>query len=160
MTDRAIEEGSGAGIEGTLKRLGRSYDATRTARRLGFRYIWIDALCIIQDSPSDKSAELPQMANIYSHSALTIFAARSNGSDEGFLKPSELDVGGMLQVIEIPISRPVGNAVNISLGGVIDWKSLENPIYRRAWTLQEELLSPRLPMFEKSSVGGRRAPHR
>jgi hypothetical protein len=130
------------------------------SRQLGFRYIWIDALCIIQDSPSDKSAELPQMANIYSHSALTIFAARSNGSDEGFLKPSELDVGGMFQVIEIPISRPTGDAATISLGGVIDWNSLENPIYTRAWTLQEELLSPRLLMFEKSSVSWQCVSHR
>jgi hypothetical protein len=29
-------------------------DAVYVTRRLGIRYLWIDALCIIQDSPEDK----------------------------------------------------------------------------------------------------------
>jgi len=32
-------------------------DAISVTRSLGFRYIWIDALCIIQDSDEDKAAE-------------------------------------------------------------------------------------------------------
>lgn len=129
------------------------------SRQIGFRYIWIDALCVVQDSQIDKNAELPQMANIYTHSALTIFAARSNGSEEGFLKPSELSVG-VFEPIEIPVDRLAGDRVKILLGGVVDWGSLDNPIYSRAWTLQEELLSSRLLLFEKSSVSWQCVAHR
>jgi hypothetical protein len=41
-------------------------DAVEITRRLGIRYLWIDALCIIQDSPTDWAEESVKMAEIYS----------------------------------------------------------------------------------------------
>ncbi len=38
-------------------------DAFKITRQLGFRYIWIDALCIIQDSLEDKIVEIGAMEN-------------------------------------------------------------------------------------------------
>ncbi|RYP45988.1 hypothetical protein DL768_007738 [Monosporascus sp. mg162] len=43
-------------------------------RSLGFRYIWIDALCIMQDDGPEKTADIMQMDEIYSNSALNISA--------------------------------------------------------------------------------------
>lgn len=40
-------------------------DAIYIARRLGFEYIWIDALCIIQDDRDDWCREASQMAEVY-----------------------------------------------------------------------------------------------
>lgn len=51
------------------------YDATIITRKLGYRYLWIDSLCIIQDSPSDWEAESQNMGNIYTNAALTLAAA-------------------------------------------------------------------------------------
>lgn len=36
-----------------------------TTRRLGFRYLWIDARCIIQDNDQDKRNEISRMAKTY-----------------------------------------------------------------------------------------------
>jgi hypothetical protein len=44
----------------------------RITRRLKIRYLWIDTLCIIQDSIDDWAAESAQMARIYKSSLLTI----------------------------------------------------------------------------------------
>lgn len=41
------------------------HDATIITRRLGYRYLWIDSLCIIQDSKSDWETESSNMGNIY-----------------------------------------------------------------------------------------------
>lgn len=40
-------------------------DAIVAAQSLGFRYIWIDSLCIIQDDPQDWMREAEKMADIY-----------------------------------------------------------------------------------------------
>jgi hypothetical protein len=50
---------------------------------LGFLYIWIDALCIIQDSDEDKQSEMSKMGEIYRDSRLTIMAAHGVGVESG-----------------------------------------------------------------------------
>ncbi|PSN64103.1 HET-domain-containing protein [Corynespora cassiicola Philippines] len=50
-------------------------DAIIITRQLGLRYIWIDSLCIIQDSTRDWETEASKMAGIYENSHVTISAA-------------------------------------------------------------------------------------
>ena len=45
-------------------------------------YLWVDSLCIVQDSDSDKRAQIDQMDVIYANSSLTIVAA---GNDQAGL---------------------------------------------------------------------------
>jgi len=53
--------------------LGLAYkDAVLIARRLGIRYLWIDSLCVLQDSRADWDAESKLMARVYSGGVLTI----------------------------------------------------------------------------------------
>jgi hypothetical protein len=40
-------------------------DAIAVTRALGYEFIWIDSLCIIQDSKDDWNLEAPQMQSIY-----------------------------------------------------------------------------------------------
>ncbi|KAH7349040.1 heterokaryon incompatibility protein-domain-containing protein, partial [Pyrenochaeta sp. MPI-SDFR-AT-0127] len=49
-------------------------DAIHVVRALGVRYLWIDSVCIIQDSPKDWSEQAPQMATIYGNAYCTISA--------------------------------------------------------------------------------------
>jgi serine/threonine protein kinase len=49
-------------------------DAMTAAKNIGYRYIWVESLCIVQDSQSDKLHECPAMANVYRNAALTIVA--------------------------------------------------------------------------------------
>ncbi|KAI0628098.1 heterokaryon incompatibility protein-domain-containing protein [Trametes polyzona] len=60
-------------------------DAIYLTRALGFRYLWIDSLCIIQDSARDKHQEMSRMRDVYRHAYLTIIAASASSATEGFL---------------------------------------------------------------------------
>ena len=50
---------------------------------LGLKYLWVDALCIIQDDANDQSYKISKMATIYSSAFLTIMAASSEDSNAG-----------------------------------------------------------------------------
>jgi hypothetical protein len=60
-------------------------DAVSVTRQLGFQYLWIDALCIVQNCPIDKSNEISRMHEVYKNSTLTISASTASGVMEGFL---------------------------------------------------------------------------
>ncbi|CAO2657610.1 Nn.00g037360.m01.CDS01 [Neocucurbitaria sp. VM-36] len=63
-------------------------DAILVTKVLGIDYLWIDSLCIIQDSPEDWSIHAPQMASVYGNSYVTISADAANDSRTGFLEGS------------------------------------------------------------------------
>ncbi|KAJ2976099.1 hypothetical protein NUW58_g8174 [Xylaria curta] len=58
-------------------------DAVDICRRLDIRYIWIDSLCIIQDSDEDWAEESAKMAEIYANAFLTIAATKSKDGTGG-----------------------------------------------------------------------------
>lgn len=60
-------------------------DAVAVARELGFQYLWIDSLCIVQNDNEDMARELGRMHHVYQNAHLTISAARSKASKDGFL---------------------------------------------------------------------------
>ncbi|PMD42866.1 HET-domain-containing protein [Hyaloscypha variabilis F] len=61
-------------------------DAVKITRELGYRYLWIDSLCIIQDSVSDWQMESVKMAEIYANAVLNISTDASGGADEGIFE--------------------------------------------------------------------------
>lgn len=126
-------------------------DAIQVTSRLGIKYIWVDALCIIQDSPNDKVLELSQMAEIYWNSALTIFVASASCAENGFFKYLER-LHQDFTPIEIHLSIGDSQQFSILLGKTINPNRYENAIYSRAWPFQEQLLSPRLLFFECGGV--------
>lgn len=68
-------------------------DAIRLTRALGFRYLWIDALCIIQDDRADWASEFSSMADAYANAFLAIAPRRSSvpsRHEEGFLPQSRI----------------------------------------------------------------------
>ncbi|KAM0236650.1 hypothetical protein ACHAP5_009286 [Fusarium lateritium] len=69
-------------------------DAIEVTRQLGFRYLWIDSLCIIQDDKSDWSNESHRMGTIFEEAGCTIAAVDSvddNGIDHGLFLPRDTD---------------------------------------------------------------------
>lgn len=58
-------------------------DAIRLARHLRVSYLWIDALCIIQDDPGDWARESAKMASIYGDAHMVAAAAGAEDSDGG-----------------------------------------------------------------------------
>ncbi|KAK3388051.1 heterokaryon incompatibility protein-domain-containing protein [Podospora didyma] len=61
-------------------------DAVAVTRALGIRYLWIDSLCILQDSRDDWAEQAPLMGAIYSGAYVTVSADAADNSTEGFLR--------------------------------------------------------------------------
>lgn len=71
-------------LEYLTNNIKHDIEVTRT---LGFQYLWVDSLSIVQDDPQDwEELESVKMAEIYSRASLTLAAPNSASSDEGFLK--------------------------------------------------------------------------
>lgn len=60
-------------------------DAVVTTYELGYRHLWVDSLCIIQDSIKDASREISMMPQIYSQATVTIAASGAKSVEQGFL---------------------------------------------------------------------------
>ncbi|KAH6673773.1 heterokaryon incompatibility protein-domain-containing protein, partial [Halenospora varia] len=127
-------------------------DAIIVTRWLKIRYLWIDSLCIIQDSKEDWEEEAPKMVDIYQRSFLTI-AATSSPSDDG----------GCFSKISLESHSPDGKPYDfyyrtplrhLTLGSDLDTKSgkSEAPLLGRSWCYQEILLSPRVLHFFKDEI--------
>ena len=118
-------------------------DAIVTTRHIGIKYLWVDALCIIQDSLQDKIAELAMMCKIYQQALITIVAANVADANQGFLAQRAAPQPST----KVPFWSQDGRIGIVSLRpeGWYDDKS--EPVNTRAWTLQERLLSPRLLIY-------------
>ena len=122
--------------------------AVEFTRRLNVDYLWVDAICIIQDSKEDKKREIRNMRNIFKNSYVTLVASHPLSVSDGFLFPQ---------------STPMSTFFNVSFGALTNGEhdiSVEllpfsrirhQPVNKRAWTLEERLLSGKLLIF--SSYG-------
>lgn len=113
-------------------------DAIRITRSLGFRYLWIDALCIVQDDDSDKSAEIRNMGRVYKNATLTIAAASARSVENGFLEDRP-----QLPICQLPFYITEKRLGSIWIRNPA-WSNTREPLDSRAWSLPESLLSPRI----------------
>jgi hypothetical protein len=117
-------------------------DAVLVTRQVKLEYLWVDSMCIIQDSEEDTSALLSQMHRIYECAQVTIAASKASRCTEGFLAPRSNITQFYLPIRYFPgINKPekVGRVILIPS----QHRPIE-PIVTRAWTLQECLLSRRI----------------
>lgn len=131
----------------TLESLPQTFiDAIKVTLKLGFEYLWIDSLCIVQDDEEDWKRESTNMGSIYRNGACNIAARGAHGDHQGCLVertplgflPLEIICGGMTIHIEPP---SFSESRDIEVGGVAG--SDRTPLSDRAWVLQEVILSPR-----------------
>jgi hypothetical protein len=117
-------------------------DAIYVTRKLQLQYLWIDALCIIQDDFDDWNIEAANMGTYYRHAFVNLSALSSADVHVGFLHPrqqrSSMDLGEGLRLRR---ARP-------------SWSEVfrDAPLSTRAWVLQERLLSTRVLHFEKDEL--------
>jgi hypothetical protein len=107
-------------------------DAIAVTALLGYSYLWIDSLCIIQDSPggADWAAERPRMTAVYSRSDLNLSASGYAGSQGGMFAMSRRSL------VPPRLELADGAQACILLQGEYgDW-----PLEKRGWVLQENLL--------------------
>lgn len=129
-------------------------DAVTVTRNLGLKHLWIDSLCIQQDSPADWAYESARMADIYRLSAVHLAAHTSRHSGDGFLKARS-----PVPHVSLPFSSSRFGVSGQMLirPALASWTSaLSSSEYSvlssRGWVLQESLLSPRTLHFGGEQV--------
>jgi len=119
-------------------------DAVIISRQLRIQYLWIDALCIIQDSVEDWEVESSRMADIYRNSYLTIAATSAKDSKEGCFVAQRLN----REAVAVEVSDEAGKTGNVYVRRH-RWEVhrgnhlFKEPLSTRAWVFQEQLLSTR-----------------
>lgn len=124
---------------------GTVANAMSVVRDLGMRYIWVDALCIVQDDKVDWEVQAAAMDKIYLQASMTICVAYGGDSHAG-IPGVEQTPGRRKQHTEsyrdvtLTTMKPVASLVSASL-----WDS-------RAWTFQECLMSTRCAIFTSEGM--------
>jgi hypothetical protein len=125
-------------------------DCLTVAERLGVHYVWIDSLCIIQDSPEDWSREASLMGDVYRGAYCTIAAVSAFDSMTTlFTKTTPL------AALDCIIKDPnpfLGGKMIVYPHSTATPKLLQTPLYTRAWVLQERLLSPKILEFTNLGI--------
>ncbi|KAF4975726.1 hypothetical protein FDECE_18542, partial [Fusarium decemcellulare] len=124
-------------------------EAARVAHGSGLKYLWVDALCIIQGrddvAGADWRRESERMRLVYGGAYVTIVAAGTSDASGGLIlgKPTCVltSPGRDIVALTLKISDPDSDAPF--------WKEA---IFSRAWTCQEWYLSSRLLVFTSTAV--------
>ncbi|KAK3392824.1 heterokaryon incompatibility protein-domain-containing protein [Podospora didyma] len=132
-------------------------DAVTATRLLGFRYLWVDALCIIQDSEQDKLFEIGNMGEVYRNSIVTLSASRSSSVNQGFSpgikgQDNGIKVSGSSEGVAVELSLAGGHKGRLNLAKKIYDQFEALPLNQRGWALQEYLLSGRILAFGNEAV--------
>lgn len=138
-TCRALSDGI------PITSLARNFrDAMQIAEFLGFQFIWIDSLCIMQDSLQDWQHEASTMGDVYKGSSCNIAAtASSDGSggcfrdrDPRYLKPC---------LVTTEFSNHSNSAYWLESRRLPH--DTFQPLFDRGWVVQERVLAPRTLHF-------------
>ncbi len=136
-------------------------EAIIVARRLSVHYIWIDSLCIIQDSNSDWQREASLMSKVYQNSFCNICATGAFDSNDGLFFTRET-------ACILPVKAEINLTFLLPTGLTTLYKKkaaylvetnfwpeyyASAPIITRAWVVQERLLSPRVIHFGRNQIG-------
>jgi len=127
-------------------------DAADMARSLGIRYLWIDTLCIVQDSSTDWEEQAARMGQIYEGAAITIAASLSTDPHHSLFQEreqiyEEIELMSGFQRgppdVVFKARRKIARGIHAKTGRSRDI----DPLDTRAWGLQEKMLSTRLIAF-------------
>lgn len=128
-------------------------DLFQAAVRLGINYVWIDALCIIQDDPEDWNREAALMIQIYRYAEFTVAAATPpTNPDLGLFRHG--DPSDLLSVILPGVRDPRGDGSDQDVVVMKpQWEAYrESPLVSRGWCFQEREISRRILHYTETQV--------
>lgn len=117
---------------------------------MGVGFLWIDSLCIIQNSTSDWQVESAKMAYVYKNEYCNIAGTAASDGTKGLFFPRTpsdftaprigLQTEGISRIYEVFGNKVWSEGVDTA------------PLYKRAWALQERLLSTRNLHFGQKQI--------
>ncbi|KAF1988425.1 HET-domain-containing protein, partial [Aulographum hederae CBS 113979] len=123
-------------------------DAIMVTDRLEYAFIWVDSLCIIQDSVEDWNKESVKMQEYYSRAILTVATDSSPDDTCGFLNPRSSGRFAPIETRMTPDKEHPSYKVKVFLQDKPSNRMFgPSHLTSRAWVLQEEALSPRTLHF-------------
>lgn len=139
-----------------LSQLTKSFrDGIYIARTLGLRYLWIDSLCIIQESSDDWIHEGAKMDEYYRYGHVNIaVAGASNGTEGCFWERNPRTVLSTVFSVRWMNSNGCTTRRYQVVPDSNFWsrKLLNQPLHQRGWILQERILAPRVLNFGRDQL--------
>lgn len=149
-----------------LSGLPRTFrDAVQVTRDLQVRFLWIDSLCILQDSTEDWAQEAGMMGNVYQNCFINIAATAAQNSDSGLFfdrrkrdaERLEVEIDWLSE--DVPTSPSNNDASRPKYVSCYCWDpdlwSFEVElavVNTRGWVAQERLFAPRILHFGKNQL--------
>jgi len=147
----------------TEKSLPRTIkDAVQVARELCIQYLWVDSLCIVQDSEEDWRHESRYMGRIFENALCTVAATSAQHCDEGLFIAKPVEDGQQLQQNTASVSIPCVFE-GVIYGSIFidhlpdDGMDFDTDIANsrwngRGWVVQERILSRRIIHFARNQL--------
>jgi hypothetical protein len=128
-----------------IHKLSRVFqDVLLVTNGLGFEYIWIDSLCIVQDDVADWMREALLRGDVYRNASCNISASAFASGEEGFvLARRRLDPTPVFLKADIDPSIFTWSQGDNIYGFMYQYpleETMRGALFRRAWTFQEQLL--------------------
>lgn len=121
-------------------------DAIIVTRMLGFQYLWIDSLCIIQGPQGDFDSERKWMEDVFSRAYCVLAASSAKGQVDGFLNPVQ-------QRNSVAIRQPEKDPVYVcEFIDNFDEDVIKSRLNQRGWVLQERVLARRTIYFSSKQT--------
>ncbi|KAG6362903.1 hypothetical protein INS49_007998 [Diaporthe citri] len=114
-------------------------DSITVSEKLGIRNLWIDALCIIQDSKDDWTAEAAKMSGISLGSLVTIVAAASSSAEHGCFNQRSASTMEVLRANEklISVQSSFSDGRKSNLHIITDWWGREKLSSREGLEIED-----------------------
>jgi hypothetical protein len=133
-------------------------EAIYVARMLDIRYLWIDSLCILQDSQDDWKEQAALMGAIYRQAFVTLAATDTEDATSGLFFPRSSTKTKPCK-LHLPLRKDMFAGESGPLYAISpqfrrgkDIGRVRGPLDTRAWVLQEQILSGRVLNFTRDQV--------
>ncbi|KAI0138440.1 heterokaryon incompatibility protein-domain-containing protein, partial [Pestalotiopsis sp. NC0098] len=126
-------------------------EAAQITQNLGFRFIWIDTLCIIQDNEEDWEEQSTLMASIYGNATLVLAASAAKSTEDGFLMTkNDSPTEARLKLARNEHHQSIDRYLRIRVDAFRF--NRRGPLDGRAWAYQEEAVSKRYLAYAESGM--------
>jgi len=127
-------------------------EAIDVATRFKISYLWIDSLCIIQDSAEDWNKEAVLMSDVYQHAICNIAATGATDSTKGLFFSRNTSTFQPCKISILSVDEKKMKTINIKDPRLWTYNVEDAPLIKRAWVVQERLLARRVLHFSQQQI--------